>query len=84
MEALNLILKLVVALVDGYSLHVVCVTLLALHAGNTWTSEQYNTYQLAWTREQTREQVPIECVGRSVTFDAEEGRANVNSHRRAS
>lgn len=39
---------------------------------------------MAWTREQTGEQVPIESVERSATFDAEEGRANGNLHRGAS
>jgi hypothetical protein len=111
-EALNLASKLLVAFRRGYSLHVACVTLLAIRYGNSWTSTEYNSYQEAYEKQQTKkkensvtenqtfgdsvemraisgaqeqqgvDEDVIPSVGRSATIEAEEGRANVNLHRR--
>ena len=96
----------------GYSLHVACVTLLAIRYGNSWTSTEYNSYQEAWEDKQTKkednslienqtfgdsvemraisgaqeqqavDEDVIPSMGRNATIEAEEGRANVNLHRR--
>jgi len=96
----------------GYSLHVACVTLLAIRYGNSWTSTEYNSYQEAWEDKQTKKEENslienqtfgdsvemraisgaqeqqavdedvIPSMGRNATIEAEEGRANVNLHRR--
>jgi hypothetical protein len=111
-EALNLASKLLVGLMRGYSLHVACVTLLAIRYGNSWTSTEYSSYQEAWEDKQTKKEENsltenqsfgdsvemraisgaqeqqaldedvIPSVGRSATIEVEEGRANVNLHRR--
>jgi hypothetical protein len=52
-EALNLVSKLLVGLMRGYSMHVVCVTLLAIREGYSWTSTEYDSYQEAWKEQQT-------------------------------
>jgi len=111
-EALNLASKLLVALRRGYSLHVACVTLLAIRYGNSWTSTEYYSYQEEYEKQQAKkkensltenqtfgdsvqmraisgaqeqqgvDEDVIPSVGRSATIEAEEGRANVNLHRR--
>jgi hypothetical protein len=87
-EALNLISKAVGALIGGIPLHIVCVTLLAVRAGNSWTSTEYESFQEEWRKEQRHEKhessavsgpghddEPIQAVGRSRTIEAEEGDA---------
>jgi len=73
-EALNLASKLLVGLMRGYSLHVVCVTLLAIRYGKSWTSTEYNSYQEAWEKQHTKKEE--NRVTESQSFgDSEEMRA---------
>jgi hypothetical protein len=91
-EALNLVSNTVWALRRGHSLHIICVTLLAVRAGNSMTSIEYELFQEEWREKQREERQestsishgsePIPTVGRSNTIEAEEGRANVDLHRR--
>jgi hypothetical protein len=97
-EALNLISKAAFGAWRGYSLNIICVTLLAVRAGNSWTSTEYESFQEDWRKEQRQEKHRISNasedlgqgddnelippVGRSQTIEAEEGRANMDLHRR--
>ena len=55
-EALNIVSKLLVGLMRGYSLHAVCVTLLAIRDGNSWTSTEYDSYQEEWKEQQIKKE----------------------------
>jgi len=97
-EALNLISKAASGVWRGYSLNIICVALLAVRAGNSWTLTEYESFQKDWKKEQRQEihrilNAPedlgqgdddelIPSVGRSRTFEAEEGRANLDLHQR--
>jgi hypothetical protein len=95
---LNLISQAVAGVWRGYSLSIICVILLSVRAGNSWTTTEYMAFQEDWRKEQRQENHRIANVseglgqgddvelippvGRSQTIEAEEGRANIDLHRR--
>lgn len=97
-EALNLISQAIAGVCRRYSLNIICVTLLSVRAENSWTTTEYVAFQEDWRKEQRQENHRIANVseglgqgddvelippvGRSQTIEAEEGRANIDLHRR--
>lgn len=66
-----------VSLKRGYSLHLICVTLLAIRYGNTWTSTEYDAYQEEWEKQHAEEEkeslAEIQESGDSVEIQALSG-----------
>ncbi len=98
MEALNLIRKAAAGVWRGYSLNIICVTLLAVRASNSWNLTEYESFQKDWRKERRQERHKISiapeslgqgaddelipAVGRSRTIEVEGGRANMDLHQR--